>query len=804
MSAETTDSTSHFAAFDIDVMGMLRRRWGLLLLGIVLGVSVATLYQYSTTPIFEADIEILVGQRSSELATSGTATNAQASGDSIQEDQLATHMRLIASRRILAEAIETHSLNSLESFKAARDKGLSAIDHLTENLKIRRGGEGAAKDAMVLTGSYTDPNAADAAKVLNAVYESYKNYVESHARNTSDEAIDLIEKAQITHEQELVDADREYREFISAVPALLEGDQLRDVHKERLTKLETELNGVRSSLAESKSRLELIESYLKSRGNEKIEEIDQLALLSQTEVERLKFFLDMTRGEVQSEAFQKDQPVRQEMAKAQYNRLLDLLQTERTLAEKYGPEHPVVETTRSQIQVIQSFISSNRPDDQPQQTKKLDPAQMLETYTRLLKNDIIEFTRREEILVEQSARELQLAKKVEGDFLKGTSLRSKLARAQSRYDEVIERLQEINLAGSYAGFSTDILGAPEVESTPAWPRFPIVMMFGTVLGTLLGLTFCVMAETVDNTFRDADDLEHSMGAPVICHVPRFDIRSLKSKINEDSTISEAVPTFHSPSSSEAEIYRVARTALMLKNRRAGGNAMMVTSPHPGDGKSTTISNLAVSFAQTGKKVLLIDADMRRPTIFSVFGVSSKPGLADVLTGNSELAECVQQSDSENLFIMSHGDYTSEPAELLESARFTTMLQQCREQFDLVLIDAPPLLAVADPSIIAPLVDSTLLTLQVRKNNRRTVERAAQILHEMSIEPVGMIVNGTDKRTGNAYGYAAGYKAEQYGYVGYYREYSSSRPADTPPAPKTKPAAIVHAPNTISSPTMSSR
>lgn len=772
MAADTPTQPSNLSAFDIDLLGMLSRRWGLILLGLIVGLSLAAFYQYSMTPIYEADIEILVGQRTSELATNGTVNTANASGDSIQEDQLATHMRLIASRRILNEAVEEDNLNELASFRAAKEKGMSAVDHILANLKVRRGGEGTAKEAMVLMGAFSDPSAEDAAKVLKSIYKSYAKYVQSQSRSTSDEAVALIMEAQKNHEQELAEADLDYRTFVSSVPALLEGDKFSDIHKERLSKLETELNEVRSLLAESKARREMIKNYLDTRDNDQIEQIDQLALLSQKEVERLKFFLDMTRGEAQSEAFQADQPVRQEMAKAQYNRLLDLLQEERTLEAEFGSEHPMVQAARSQILVIESYISSNKPESKANEAKKLTPAEMLRTYTRLLDNDIFERTRREEILVQKSEEELKKAKAIESDFLKSNSLKSKLARAQSRYEEVIERLQEINLAGSYAGFSTDIIGAPEVERSPAWPRLPIVMVFGLVLGSVLGMTFAIAAEVVDSTFRDAADLERATGAPVVCHVPRFDLAAIRLEIKPGSPVDDAIPTFHAPRSMEAEIFRVARTGLMLKNRRAGCQTMMVTSPHPGDGKSTTISNLAVSFAQTGKQVLLIDSDMRRPTISTVFGLDPRPGLADYLRDNRDLATCVQASAMANLSVMTHGDRTSEPAELLESARFLKLLKECREKYDLVLIDAPPLLAVADPSIIAPLVDSTLLTVQVVKNGRRSVERASQILREMSITPVGLIVNGTDRTTGKAYGYASGYKNEEYGYVGYYREYAA--------------------------------
>lgn len=784
MATDSKDYTKQFSAFDIDLFGMARRRWPLIVLGLFLGISLSIAYQLSTTPIFESDIEILVGQRTSELATSGTATSAHASGDSIQEDQLATHMRLFASRRIIENAVDSQSLAALDSFQHAKAAGISPVDHIIRNLKVGRGGEGSAKDAMVLMASYSDPTPADAAKVLNAVYDSYKQYVESHARNTSDEAVELIIEAQAKHEQELANADRDYRSFVASVPILLEGDQASDIHKERLSKLEAELTEVRSNLEESQSRLDMITEFLATKEDHEIDQIDQLALLSEKEVSRLKLFLDMTRGEAQSEAFQADQPVRQEMAKAQYNRLLDLLQTERTLAETYGPGHPVVEATRSQINVIESFISSNKPLSEIENNKKLTPAEMLKTYTRLLSNDVIELKRRETVILSRSKQEMQMAKNVEGDFLRGSALRSKLERAQQRYDEVSERLQEINLAGSYAGFSTDILGAPEIEDRAAWPRLPIVALFGLVFGSVLGMTFAIGAEALDSTFSDTADLEQSIGAPVICHVPRFDARALESKIKLDSTVTESVPTFHAPQSSEAEIYRIARTGLMLKHRRGHSQVTMVTSPHPGDGKSTTISNLAVSFAQTGKRVLLIDSDMRRPTIAKVFGVQATPGLADRLRGERPLIDCVQTTDVANLSIMSHGSTTSEPAELLESVEFTTMLQECRNAFDMILIDAPPLLAVADPAIVAPLVDSVLLTVQVRKNGRRSVERAAQILQEMEITPVGLIVNGSENRMGsNAYGYSAGYKNNEYGYASYYREYQSE------PAEKSVPTPI---------------
>lgn len=763
---------------EIDLMGWLRRRWRHVALGLILGVGVALLYQYSVDPVYESRIEILIGQRNSELTTSGTVSNANASGDSIQDDQLATHIKLFTSRKIIGDAIENAGLTELQSLSDAVATQGNPVDVIQKHLEVERGGNGAARNAMVIAASYRDPDPHDAATILTAVFESYRNYVESHSEDSSGEAAELIEEAGEKHERELVEADRAYREFVASVPVLLDGEKVRDIHKERLAKLEEELNEIRTKLATARSRRDVISTYLKQRGDQ-ISTLDQLALLSEDEVERLNKFLDMSRGEVQSEAFQAEQPIRQEIAKAQYNRLLDLLQKARTLSEEYGPGHPLVAATRQEIEVIEQFIEATAPERAIKKPERMNPQQMLETYTLLLRNDIAELEIRERSLIEDSEEELQLAKEVESDFLRGSSLKARLARAQARYDEVSRRLQELNLAGSYAGFSTELLSNAEFAKNPAWPVLPIVMLGGVFFGLVFGCMTGLAAELIDTSFRDSTDLEKVLNAPAIAHVPRFDVAKIGREADPDSEVSAAIPSFHAPRSIESEIYRVARTSLIIRSRDEDRSVFMMTSPHPGDGKSTTISNLAVSLAQTGKRVLLIDADMRRPVIAKMFGLKSNPGLSDVLLEYVDVADAAQQSEMPNLDILTHGSQTSEPAELLESTDFLKLLTRCRQQYDYVLIDAPPLLAVADPSIIAPHVDAVVLTIRVRSNCRRPIERCSQLLHELDVTPTALVVNSMEKSEGKSFGYSNNQSYEAYGYVGYYNEYLVTGDAESP-------------------------
>ncbi|TWU39204.1 polysaccharide biosynthesis tyrosine autokinase [Novipirellula artificiosorum] len=780
-------------SIELDFIGLFRRRWHHLLIGICVGIAIGLLYFYSTTPMYESRIEILVGQRSSEMANSGTMSNAQASGDTIHEDLLATHMRLFLSRKNIANAIETANLKKIASIGTVLADGGSPIDYIVEQMEVGRGGEGSAENAMVLSATYRDPNPDDAATILAAVFASYEDYVESHSKNTSREAANLIEKAQNDNKKELELADIEYREFIKNVPVLLEGDQVRDLHKNRLDQLEKELAEVRSSLAEAKSRLIVISSYADQSKESGVDDLDKLALLSQKEVTRLKLFLDMTRGETQSVAFQADQPLRAEAARAQYNRLLDLLQKERTMVDVYGANHPLVESTRQEIQVIKQFIEQNAPAETQANENKLDPKGMLSTYTRLLTNDVAEYEIREKVLVETSDQELIEAKKVENAFLEGSAKKAILVRAQARYDEVIRRLQELNLAGSYAGFSTDLLASPEAATVPSWPSLPIAIVVGAMLGLFLGSASALTSEILDTTFRDVEDLERALNAPAIAHVPKFDFRKLPMPAPGETPLAPSLVTEHCPRSAEAEVYRVARTSLMIKSRGQGTQVLMMSSPHPGDGKSTTIANLAISFAQTGKRVLLIDSDLRRPVVAGLFGLEGQPGLADVLNGQCSLAQSVTHSSVENLDIMPHGTETSVPAELLQSNKMSLLIQAARKEYDIVLIDAPPVLAVADPAIVAPLVDGVILTVRVCKNGRRAVERAGRILREINIQPLAIVVNGVSNNAKATYGYGD-YRQEEYGYIGqYHRQYAAQELPVSEIIPKQKLTHRVNAP-----------
>jgi polysaccharide biosynthesis transport protein len=187
----------------------------------------------------------------------------------------------------------------------------------------------------------------------------------------------------------------------------------------------------------------------------------------------------------------------------------------------------------------------------------------------------------------------------------------------------------------------------------------------------------------------------------------------------------------------------------------------VTSPNPGDGKSTTAANLAVSLAQAGKRVVLLDADFRKPRVHKIFALDRPEiGLASVLDGSTRLDAAIRPSDVDNLFLLPCGPRPANPAELLAGNQFTATLAELRDQFDHVIIDTPPLLVVSDPLVVAQRAEAVVLVFGITRRSRQQVERAKELLADTGANLIGVVVNGMDGPAGS-YGYSAG--SYKYGY-----------------------------------------
>ena len=241
------------------------------------------------------------------------------------------------------------------------------------------------------------------------------------------------------------------------------------------------------------------------------------------------------------------------------------------------------------------------------------------------------------------------------------------------------------------------------------------VLFGLILGLAAGGGLALTMEMTDRSFRSPAEIRKRLGLPILGHIPKLRLEEPAERASA-AGIESSVVSFCRPTSTEAEAYRGVRTQLYFSTQGRGHQVIQVTSPNPGDGKSTLAANLAVSIAQSGKRVVLIDCDFRKPRVHKIFQLAKADvGLASVMSGESDLAAVIQTCEVENLSLIPCGPRPANPAELLTSPKFSDVLKQLRERFDFVIVDTPPVLAVSDPSAVAARVDGVILVFRMTKN-----------------------------------------------------------------------------------------
>ena len=328
------------------------------------------------------------------------------------------------------------------------------------------------------------------------------------------------------------------------------------------------------------------------------------------------------------------------------------------------------------------------------------------------------------------------------------------------YDGLLQQYKDIGVAGATGTNNVSVIDRAEVPGAPYKPN----LMKNLQLWLLLGLVGAAIAvaglEIWDDTFKSPEDIEDQLGLTVLGLIP-------KSK--ED--VFEALRK--SPVSGISEAYRSLRTALQFSTSNGLPKSLVVTSPNPGEGKSTTSVALAMNFAQLGMKVLLIDADLRNPSAHRLLKRESESGLTNLLVGAASAQDVLQATDVSGLMFMAAGPVPPNPAELLAGQNMTRLLSTASENFDIVIVDAPPVLGLADAPLLTSIAAGTLLVLGAGETRRGVVKAALKRLHFARAQVIGVVLNKFDM-------HAASYAYHSYGYgaLEYYGSGTKS-PAKTP-------------------------
>ena len=313
--------------------------------------------------------------------------------------------------------------------------------------------------------------------------------------------------------------------------------------------------------------------------------------------------------------------------------------------------------------------------------------------------------------------------------------------------------------------SLEVYSLPGLATAPSKPNYRLNLIVGAVLGLLAGVVVAFMSNYFDTSIKSLEDAERALGLPVLGVIPQ----------------DAGLLILQGGDSPDAEAYRILRTNIELKREMFRATTLTIVSANAGEGKTTTLSNLAYVFAQAGYSTLMIDADLRRPRLARYAELKSEVGLSTFLAGAADLRDVVFQTGHDNLYMLPSGPIPVDPSGLIGSHRMQALLSEVSKRFDIVLIDSPPVLGVSDASLLVSRADATLLVLQPRKMPIKALKRAKMLVEQAGGKIMGLVMNNVD---------IAGDTQYQY-YTTYYSYYSKgdNRTEPKPSEVKEKVAKV---------------
>lgn len=747
----------------LNVWQVAGRRWALLLVCASLGWGAAVAYWKFTPPIYESSIQLMVMRKNPDVATAGGRQIDELDSGS-SDDLLATHMQIIQSNRNVSDALAQSGLDQLPSIQEALGEKQTPAEYVIDQLQVTRGGGGQAKSAHVLNIAFRHTSDIDAQRVVEAVADNYRAFLKEQYQDTNAQAVQLIARARGDLEAELKEAEKAYISARENTPLLWNGEESTNIHRSRFQELQSEISSIKLKSAEARAQLETVRAQIEQLDRSNAGALERLALIDENSLARVGVFATIHHGKAERDVILQS-PSRQ----AEYSQLMALVVKEKVLAKEFSDNHPDLSNIRDQIETMKQFIGEREAKGLEAvadgETDILDPDLLLASYVRLLESSLSTLTGREQELQRAAAEEERLAKSLVSYEIEDRTLRQQIERKRELYNAVVERLSEMNLAADHGGFINEVI-APAQVGKMIWPKLSRCLAMGLFLGLMLGGGTAALAEIRDRSFHSPEEVMRTVGLPLLAQIPN--LRAPRKARIEGAMMAADIRTFHRPLSREAEVFRSLRTSLFMTANRDSLKVIACTSPNQGDGKSTLIGNLAVSIAQAGRRVLVVDCDLRRPRVHTVFGVDNSVGLTDVLTGAAEPSDAVQATEVNKLWVLPCGPIPAIPAEMLESSAFRDFLELAREQYDFVLLDTAPVLAVSDPCIVAPQADGVMLILRVSKDSRPQVIKSVEMLTGVDVNLLGTVINGWDARREFRHG-EYGYYYRQGGNNGYYRD-----------------------------------
>ena len=681
-----------------DYWRILRRRKGIVLFtAFLLGFfSFLIASIWKPLPLYQATAKVQINLHQN-LTGLYLQTIAYNTGDAIE-----TQQAIITSHPVLKRTAD--SLDLLSWARTAEDTAL-VLNDLTLRIKTRQEGF-----TNIISVAATDASREQARNLANHLARTYRDY---------------------DHEQKNQQAVR-HREFIetqrtSARRALEEAENRVRTYRE-----ESELVSLESQASVN------LQGITTSEREEQRLQADLSAVSSMvTEMEKNSILSDET---LQGASIR-----RVGETFAALSRQLNNLKLQRNgLLVQFTPDHPNVREIQVQVdQLGQDLMGELRQRRQALQrdlSTERDRLVRLRSQYNLLPSVGLELAR----LQREQAMRQEVARVLEENYQEA------LIREADKVEEV------------------KVLEWALTPSIPVNPHHPMQRaLLGVILGLILGVVFAVVAETLDTSIGTIEDVQEYTGTQVVGIIPFIDVDDVRASlqrrgvdVSDERTVQRKAQlvAYFDPQSTLAETYRTLRTNIEFVTVEKGVKCFMVTSSMHQEGKSTTIANLSMTMAQLGKRTLLVDCDLRKPSIARLFGLDKEPGVTevvvgsnkwqdvvrtvtDIVTGGMGMEDILQTQGISNLHIITSGSIPPNPAELLNSRRMSEFLDELRDAYDVILIDTPPILHVTNAAILGKKLDGALMVYKAGDVARTSLKRSTSLLRSVDIDLLGVVLNG---------------------------------------------------------------
>ena len=693
---------------------------------VLLAVAVRTL---TTTPMFRATTSVLIeDERAASVAGFNSATSAEYASD--PEPYYQTQLRILTGRELAAKVVTRLNLAAVPEFNGQGPQQ-TALASVLDTMK--RQAQGAL--ARVTGGAPPVLPSARATKDADALVNNFLGAVMvdpvrgSRLYNVSVQSADpaFAAKAADTLVEEYVKQNFERRTEATAKSLQFLSEEIR--------KQQTKVEDTERAMAQYRETNNALS--LETGQNTVVANLTQVNdQFTRARTERIqKEAIYIQVKSLPSAALAESIPAVTNHASVQglRQRLTELQRMRVQLNERYGPKNPqvienenaIADTSKQYQDALRAAVESIRND--------------YETAVRL--------ERRLGSALEDSKR---AAMDLNRKSVSYTVLEREAQSSRQIYDSLIQRQNELQIVSNSGGNNVRLMDRAVVPGAPYTPDFRRNFMLGALAGALLALGLVLAIDYLDDTVKTPEDITRRLKLPFLGLVPAV-------KGNDQPLLSQEVPHEF------GEAFRALRTSLVFSSGSEGTRVIALTSAQPLEGKTTTACNMAIALAYGGSRVLLIDADMRRPGLWKLMGVENAIGLSHLLVGQARVRDAIQRTAEPNLFVIASGHTPPNPSELLASDRMKTLISNVQTgPFDWVLIDTPPVLAVTDAVIIAPWVSGVVFVIGSEMTQRRLAERAVETLLTSRPHVLGAVLNRVDIIR-NKYYYSRyyGYKYKNY-------------------------------------------